>query len=121
MQLMNREEVSSAYEYYLSRLISYYEDLSQCDWRNINIAQDLAESCLTNETLRKSEAVLDFSMEIVKAYKDDNDSYFDNYEEIKSIIKKIKEGSFKSPLSYVPTYCNDSVIFMHLWLHHPKL
>ena len=97
MQLMKREEVSSAYEYYLSRLISYYEDLSQCDWRNINIAQDLAESCLTNETLRKSEAVLDFSMEIVKAYKDDNDSYFDNYEEIKSIIKKIKEGRGQKP------------------------
>lgn len=91
MQLMNREGASSSYENYLYYLISEYEKIDERDWQKIDKAKDLANHYLPNQTMGDSEAFLAFSMEIVKSYINDDNSFFDTYHEIKQIINKIKE------------------------------
>ena len=61
------------------------------DWTNISIAKSLADKYLNNKTLRESEAVIDFSLEIVTAYIGKDDAAFNNYDEIKQIIAHIRE------------------------------
>lgn len=90
MQLMT-SEYSSSFENFLYYLISEYEEMDMRDWTNITVAKSLADKYLNNKTLRESEAVLDFSMEIVKAYISNDEAAFSNYEEIKNIISHIRE------------------------------
>lgn len=90
MQLMT-SEYSSSFENYLYYLISEYEDMDMRDWTNITIAKSLADKYLNNKTLCESEAVLDFSMEIVKAYICNDETAFSNYEEINNIIAHIRK------------------------------
>lgn len=90
MQLMS-SEYSSSFENYLYYLISEYEEMDMRDWTNISIAKSLADKYLNNRTLRESEAVIDFSLEIVKAYIGKDDAAFNNYDEIKQIIAHIRE------------------------------
>ena len=91
MRLMQREDVSSSYENYLYYLISEYEDIDERDWQKIDIAKDIAEKYLLNRTLRESEAILGFSMEIVKSYFKEDNSFSIGYENIRQIIQRIKE------------------------------
>jgi len=91
MRLMRNDEASSSYENYLFHLISEYEEIDERDWQKIDRAKDLADKYLSNRTLRESGAILDFSMEIVKSYIDDDNHLIDSYHEIKQIIDKIKE------------------------------
>ena len=90
MRLMSSEYCSS-FENYLYYLISEYEEMDIRDWTNISVARDLADKYLNNRTLKESEAVLDFSMEIVKAYINNDETTFDDYDEIKNIIAHIRE------------------------------
>ncbi|MCI1647513.1 MAG: hypothetical protein LKI29_04155 [Bacteroides sp.] len=90
MQLMNGDN-NSSFENFLYYLISEYEDMDYRDWSNITIAEKLADRYLCNKTLRESTAVLDFAMEIVKSYINNDDAVFCNYDEIKDIISHIRE------------------------------
>lgn len=95
MKLMSRDGASSSYENYLFHLISEYEEIDEHDWQKIDRAKDLADRYLSNRTLRESGAILDFSMEIVKSYIDDDNRLFDSYHEIKQIIENIKKRRVK--------------------------
>lgn len=90
MQLMNGDNISS-FENFLYNLISVYENMDMRDWTNISIAQTLAEKYLNNGTLKESDAVLEFAIEIVKAYFNDDDNVFSDYEEIRTIISRIRK------------------------------
>lgn len=90
MSLMNGDNCTS-FENFLFYLISEYEEMDVRDWTNVSIAQRLADKYLNNKTFINSEAVLEFAMEIVKAYICNDDTAFSNYEEIKTIIAHIRE------------------------------
>ena len=90
LRLFKKDDLSS-YEIFLDNLISEYEEVAERDWEDLSKAQELAQVYLHNKTLRESKEVLEFAMEITKAYLDGNFSYFDDYAEIKELVNRIRE------------------------------
>lgn len=90
MQIMNGETRTSL-ENYIYYLVLEYETMDARDWSNVSVAKTLADRYLFNKTLRESEAVLEFSMEILKAYFQPELAEYDDQGEIQEIINRVRK------------------------------
>ena len=91
MGVMDNNDNITSFENYLYNLITEYERLDMCDWTDITAAKILAGRYLNNSTLCNSDAVIDFSLEIVRAYICNDNTAFADYQEIQDIISRIRE------------------------------
>lgn len=97
MQLMTNEESKSTFENFLGKLITRLEEIAPVEREShaFALARKFAQQYLNNETLKTSEAVIEFAVEVTNAYFNE-DNTFDDYEIIKDMLGHIRKGKYIS-------------------------
>lgn len=84
------KENTNVFRQYFLALINEYSDLSIKDWTDISIAKTIAGRWLHSKTFLNNDTFFEFSLEVVKSFFMNDDTFADN-KEILNIINWIKE------------------------------